>query len=214
MLDLERVLREATMEVKGGFGPREGKLFPSDLGFRGCKRAFWYKLRDEPTDPPSEEGRLKMLMGDHLEDMVADLLTRLLPKHGYRVVERGTYVPVPGTTGGKVDILVESLETGLQKVIEVKSVDGKAKRYLPKKPHMLQTQAYMRSLDVEEGYLVYVFRDVDSTPMVFTVPRNDDAVASAVNDLNALAEGPEPPATEVAWQRKYCDLKNCRCTGA
>jgi hypothetical protein len=62
----------------------------------------------------------------------------------------------------------------------------------------------------DEGYVVYFLVDTgDFKP--FIVKRNDNEVVSAVNDLNALAEGPEPPPTDKAWQRQYCDLQRCRC---
>lgn len=217
MMDLERALEQGVSEIKGEFGPREGKLFPTDLGqVRGdgmCTRAFWYKLRDEPTRTVDYDRQLKMLYGDYLEELVIDTLTRSLPTQGYRVVGTQVYVPVPGTTGGKVDILVEHIESGERAVIEVKSTEGKAKRYLPKKGHYLQTQSYMMGLDIDHGFIVYVFRDVDqeNTPIPFRVSRDDEEVRSASNDLVAMAEGPEPPPTDKPWQKKYCDLKNCKC---
>lgn len=214
LVDLEQALRTAASELKD-FGSRGGKLFPSDLGVPhgdgGCKRAFWYQYRDEPTRPMDEDRKLKMLVGDALEDMVIDMLTRTLPLQGWRVIGTQTYAPVPGTTGGKIDILIQHIESGTRVVIDVKATSSKSKNFLPKKGHKLQVQGYLKGLDVDEGFLLYVFYDMDEEPMSFTVYRDDNAVVSATNDLNALVEGPEPGPAEKSWQRKYCNLEVCRC---
>lgn len=215
--DLELAMKGAADEIKA-FGSREGKLFPTDLGLvrgdGGCERAFWYKLRDEPTKSLPTDRKLKMMVGDALEDMVITMLTRTLPLQGWRVIGTQVYAAVPGTTGGKIDILIQHMETGEKVVIDVKATQSKSANFLPKKGHKLQVQGYMKGLDVQQGYLLYVFYDMDLEPQSYRITRDDNAVISASNDLNALAEGPEPGPAKKAWQVQYCDLETCRCKGA
>lgn len=210
---LESALYTAAQSLKGNFGAREGKLFASDLGQvrddGGCTRGFWYKLRNEPTKALQKDRVMKMLMGDYLEEMVVALLTRELPIYGYRVTDTQGYAGYRGIPG-KVDIIAEHLESRDEILFEVKATSSKSERFLPKKGHMLQTQMYMESRGIDQGSLVYFFYDTGEF-RVFPVTRNRDEVDSAINDLRALAEGPEPPPASKPWQKQYCDLKRCRC---
>lgn len=98
---------------------------------------------------------------------------------------------------------------------EVKSTGSLNRITEPKRRHLLQIHAYLKALDIETGYFIYVDRDELLDPKVFEVTF-DEAVWERVTDwamdtLPYALNGELPPADPPqSWMCDYCEYQN-RC---
>lgn len=120
------------------------------------------------------------------------------------------------TVAGSTDPAICDPESGeVVALTEVKSTGSLGRITEPKRRHLLQIHAYLKSLDIENGYLIYVDRDELLGPKIFEVTF-DEAVWERVTDwvmdtLPYALNGDLPPADPPeSWMCNYCEYQN-RC---
>jgi len=214
-------------------------LWASDLGIAlgpehdGCPLRFWLLCRNASRNKPRPGQVLMFKIGDMIHEKVVDLLTRALPLHGWRVVSDEQRVQSEDLdVSGRYDILIEHIETGTRRIVDVKTKRGGAFRYLDKtgaKPgNELQVQFYVKETHSDEGDLLYVDREGQNFMRDFVVPRQDERPTEAAQRIAELRDGPKPnplgPNVSIRrnkgpdsvylkepWQVSYCDLETCPC---
>lgn len=120
------------------------------------------------------------------------------------------------TIAGSTDPAICDPDSGdVIALTEVKSTGSLGRITEPKRRHLFQIHAYLKSLGIESGYLIYVDRDELLDPKVFEVTFEQavwervtewalETLPYALNDELPPADPPE------GWMCNYCEYQN-RC---
>lgn len=120
------------------------------------------------------------------------------------------------TVAGSTDPAICDSESGeILALTEVKSTGSIGYVDEPKRMHKMQLHAYMKSLGITDGYVIYIDRDGLLDPKVFEVDFDDAVWQNVVewtsSTLPYAVEGELPPAdAPEGWMCKYCEYAN-RC---
>ena len=237
---LTALLGKAYLDARNQW-PKKMKIYPSDLGGEGCPVGFWRACRDYPKKDPTPGELLMWQQGKNLEEEVGRMLALAL-------ADTGEWEIVPPPAGeeqhrmkfaglsGKLDFLLQNVETKQFLVLEIKSKRGGAFQYLnePARNNLIQTRFYMEGV-VERygtpnvvGVVGYVDREGQNFFRPFDVFRDAQSVLDSKAELEALRDGPEPaPMTPILqrrenkgpdslvlklpWQVGWCSQKECVC---
>jgi hypothetical protein len=208
-------------------GPRGGKVFPSDLGgvigkkAGGCAVSLWGKIHDLPVkDSADLAGWLKFKGGDAFHKIIQDYIASTeLADAGWFVAGIEKWVTHRGLNG-RVDVILQHIETGQRCVVDIKSKDANFFKWAKTKPaDVLQVQFYMEAENAEWGMILYVDREGKFEPIQRQVDRADDRVEigrarlQELQDAGSLDDLPEwvEYCEGRDWQIRYCNLETCLC---
>lgn len=193
-----------------------GRFEPHHLG--DCIRKWYYDWQNAPAEESDPHGIFAV--GHFIEEEIAEpwLRAELTPTYE---VENAIHVShdIPGTDisiGGSTDPAAVDPDTGdIAFLTEIKTTSNLDKQDGPKQRHLYQLHAYLRALDVGQGYLIYFDRNELLNPKVFPVTFDEETWEEAVawmEDANGFATDKTlPPADPPAdWLCRYCEYAN-RC---
>lgn len=173
-----------------------GEYYPHMLGL--CPRKGYYDYVYGPR--LSDRGVRYVNLGITLHDFIL----RGFAERGYRIE-----VPFEFRVNDEVRIRGRIDGVSIDHVLELKTTSR-----LPKEPyphHVAQVSLYMRALDRQRAYILYVSRN-DLSRRVFEVPFDeaafDRAVSTALRIHDALVKGSPPDPDPVAdWECRDCPYK-------
>jgi hypothetical protein len=120
------------------------------------------------------------------------------------------------TVAGSTDPAICDSDTGeILALTEVKSTGSIGYIDEPKRMHKMQLHAYMKSLGITDGYVIYVDKKELLDPKVYEVEFDESVWQSVVDWVSSTlpyaASGELPPAdAPEGWMCKYCEYSN-RC---
>jgi len=141
-------------------------------------------------------------IGDAIHRLIQDVLR----EKGYQIEPELEFEYNDIVVVGHPDILTDNF------VIELKSVSRIPKR--PLTEHLLQTTAYIRMAEVNEGYIVYIGKSSGKVK-IFRVLYDAISFHHVVTRANFLSEcltNNHPPLPEVTRFCKYCEYQDL-CIG-
>lgn len=134
----------------------------SPSGLETCQRQLCYKYNNEPkTDPPSEEAKMKMAMGNVLHDWLTSIIEGVVEAEEIHQIEKWGFI-----WRYKLDAVTLELTDDFQEervINEIKTVPAFSykmhKDNLNTLDHVRQIQTYMLLEDIPHGRLIYLNRD-------------------------------------------------------
>jgi CRISPR/Cas system-associated exonuclease Cas4 (RecB family) len=182
-------------------------------GFGSCPTGRYLERLGVPPDSEFDERTLRVFScGNKFEDWAVELL-----KDDAYEFETQTRVENPTwNVSGRVDVIMTHKDTGIRRVVEIKSKHSRAFHWMNKKGegamyhHKMQLWLYLKMLAVPTGSILYISKD-DMSMLEYPV-RVDDAeleakVMEEINLLNLawLKKLPPPPPTDPKdWRCTYC----------
>lgn len=166
-----------------------------------------FELTDELPDPPVQTDT-SITVPDHV---------------GYE--QEGETAPLPAqdaekaciTVAGSTDPAVRHDDTDeILALTEVKSTSSIDRyRDSPKDGHLYQLHAYMKALEIESGYIIYVDKENLLSPAVHEITFSEDVWETVVEWMEtafsyAVNETLPPANPPKAYMCKYCNYRN-RC---
>lgn len=120
------------------------------------------------------------------------------------------------TIAGSTDPAICDPDSGeVLALTEVKSTGSLDRINKPKRMHLMQIHAYMKALDITDGYVIYVDRNELLNPKAFEIEFDENVWNTVVEWVESTMEyavtGTLPPADAPEnWMCRYCEYSN-RC---
>lgn len=174
-----------------------------------------YLERKGVTKAEFDERVLRIFtVGNIFEDWIAEIVAKKA-----KVETQVSAVWEAMDLRGRVDLMVDGMpyELKTKHSNSFWKKDWQGKSYLPNRHHEMQLWTYLKSLDKEEGRLVYVSKD-DLAIAEFVVRQDDKQLAEeTTKELELLNRAwqeqlPPPPIMDKKdWRYKYCPVHQSHC---
>jgi CRISPR/Cas system-associated exonuclease Cas4 (RecB family) len=193
---------------------KEGIIFPSEIGY--CLRRLYY-LYKKPKEISFETLKLfesgNIVHGWFVNVLYSSYQKDLIASFNYE--QKLEYIENDLKICGRFDDIILIKIGEEKKLIEVKSAKGVDLIDKPKDHHYLQVNFYMKMLNMNKAYIVYISR-TNLDMKVFEVSYSEEKFKELIKRakfLNEHIKNNKLPFQEArlnnsAWQCRWCEYKN------
>jgi len=192
-------------------------LFVSDIE-EPCNVKLWHRLHGTQTNPLTISKNFIFRQGDEIHRLI---VTAFLESKEINLISAEPFLDLGGVHG-RCDAIISFRREKDLYIVEIKSVNPYAMKYVPKRAHVLQLQTYLYGYKIDKGMLVY-YNKGTQTMKEIPIKSDNKKIEKLLKDLDdrrkkllKMTELPPKP-NKKKWEYdmcKWCQFsENCKYQG-
>ncbi len=188
----------------------EGKNNPQDYFFvsdieEPCDVKLWNRLHGTKSNNLTAEQNLIFKQGDEIHRL---LVTAFMESKEIHLVSAEVFVDLC-IVHGRCDAIITFNHDKEIYVVEIKSVNDYAMKFIPRRSHVLQLQTYLYGLGIKSGFLLYYGKGTQKLKEI-PIKANNEQIKKMLKELAykkdfiLKTKNPGKPDTSK-WDYLVCD---------